>query len=156
MAVLKLKSTEQGDEYRGHPVNDHGKLRLQYFELTATAEAGDAESEIDLCDLPNGRVRVIHLLSRINHSAFGAARTLNIGHREYQNRDNSQEPLIAEDEDAFAAGVNVANAGNGVALGTKTKMDLYSKGGVKVYATVKGGTIPAGATISGYIAYVYE
>lgn len=156
MAVLNLKTTEMGDEYRGHPANDHGKLRVQYFDLPATSEAGDANSTVELCKLPHGKVRVIPALSRINHSAFGASRTLDIGHKAYQNRDNSQEDLTAEDADAFVDGLDVSGAGAGVAFGTGTKFDLYSKGGVTVFATVLGGTIPAGATLSGFIAYSYE
>lgn len=156
MAVLALKSDEQADEYRGHPVNDHGKLRLQYFNLPAVEVAGDANTTIELCDLPNGRVRVVPALSRINASAFGAGRTLDVGHREYQKRDDPSADLEAEDVDAFIDGLDVSGAVTGAAFSTSTKFDMYSKGGVKVFATVLGGTIPVGATISGYIAYTYE
>ena len=39
---------------------------------------------------------------------------------------------------------------------TIMKTDIYSKAGVRVYATVDGGTIPIDAIIEGYIFYVYE
>jgi len=156
MAVLTLNSTEKTDGYRGQPMNDHGKVRFQYFNLDAIAAAGDATSEINLCDLPPGRVRVVPSLCRLNNSAFGAARTLNIGHRTYQKRDNPSETFEVEDDNAFADAVDVAAANNGVAFGNGTKFDLYSKGGVSVFAIVNGGTIPIGATLSGFVAYIYE
>jgi len=36
------------------------------------------------------------------------------------------------------------------------KYDLYSVAGITVTAQVKGGTIPVGAKVSGYLVYVYE
>lgn len=156
MAVEALKTTEQTDPYRGKPVNDHGKLRIQYFNLPATTVAGDANSTIDLCELPFGEIRVIPALSRITHSAFGAGRTLDVGHLEYQKRDDPSADLEAYDQDAFIDGLDVAAAGAGVAFGTGIDFDIYSKSGVTVQAKVLGGTIPVGATVSGFIVYVYE
>jgi len=156
MAVTIQNSTEKTAGYRGKPVNDHGKLRIQYFDLPATTVAGDATSEVNLCKLPFGEIRVIGSLSRISHSAFGAARTLDVGHREYQKRDDPAATLEPEDDNAFISALDVSGAGVGVAFGTSIDFDLYSKGGVNVYATVKGGTIPIGATISGFMVYVHE
>jgi len=76
MAVEAFKSTELGDDYRGSPQNDHTKVRFQYFNLPATTVAGDANTTIDLCDLPPGQIRVIPELSRLLPSAFGASRVL--------------------------------------------------------------------------------
>lgn len=160
MAVLELSSDELDADYRGHPINDHGKIRVQYFNVPAVEVEGDAETTIDLCDLPPGKIRVIPVLSHIKHSAFGAGRTLDIGHRVYQKRDNAEEDEEAENLDAFCDGLDVAAAANGVGLGANlsiaTKYDLYSKGGVRVTAQVKGASIPVGATLSGFIAYVHE
>lgn len=156
MAVLALTTDELADDYRGHPVNDHGKLRIQYFNLPATTVAGDATTTVDLCELPSGKVRILPALSRLNTSAFGASRTLDVGHREYQKRDDPSADLEDEDADAFIDGLDVSSAVTGNAFGTGHKFDLYSKGGVTIFATVLGGTIPVGATISGYIVYVYE
>lgn len=158
MAVLNLTSKQLADDYRARPIEDHGKLRIQFFELTATAAAGDALSTIDLCDLPPGAVRVLPNLSRISASAFGAGRTLTIGHQAYDKRtpdlDNYSEAL---DLDAFTpAALDVSGATNSIPVSTQIKYDLYSTAGVRVTAQVVGGTIPQGATLSGFLVYVYE
>lgn len=165
MAVLALKSTEKTDGYRGVPTNDHGKLRVQYFNVPAVAVAGDANTTLELCTLPPGKVRVIPDLSRIATSAFGAGRTLDVGHRAYQKVDPTYNSTTdeAEDADAFIDGLDVSSAVTGASFGSglsafgyKLKFDLYSKGGVTVFATVLGNTIPVGATVSGFIVYSYE
>lgn len=162
MAVLALTSTELGEDYRGVARNDHGKLRIQYFNIPAVAVAGDANTTLDLCDLPPGSVRVIPDLSRIATSAFGASRTLDVGHRAY-TKVGSPSTDEAEDADAFIDGLDVSSAVTGTAFGSglsafgyKTKFDLHSKSGVRVFATVLGGTIPVNATVTGFIVYSYE
>jgi len=156
MSVLALNSDEMTEGYRGRPINDHGKIRVQYFNVPAVAVAGDIASTIELCELPPGKVRVIPALSKFNNSAWGAARTLDIGHRTYQKRDSASETFEAEDADAFVAAADVSAVGEGRGFDSITKFDLYSKAGVNVFATVAGGTIPVGATLSGFIAYVTE
>ncbi len=156
MTVLALATTEQGADYRGTPVNDHGKLRFQYFNLPATSAEGEANSTIDLCELPPGRVRVIPNLSRLNHSALGSGVTLDIGHTAYESRDSGQADPEAADPDAFADGLDVSAAGSAVPFGSATKFDVYSRGGVLVQAIVLGGVLPAASTLSGFIAYIYE
>lgn len=167
MAVVALKTTEMADAYRGSPLNDHGKLRVQFFDLPAITVAGDASSTVELCRLPPGPVRIIPDLCRLATSAFGSSRTLDVGHRAYEKRDpymaGGSATTEAEDPDAFIDGLDVATAVTGSpfgaglsAFGYKTKFDLYSKSGVTVFATVLGGTIPIGATIRGFIVYVYE
>lgn len=156
MAVQALKSTETTDGYRSNPNHDHGKVRTQFFDVPATTVAGDATSTVDLCNLPPGRVRVIPELSRITNSAFGAARTLSIGHTAYPSRDPAAADPEPANPTAFAAALDVSAANNGVALSNVLKYDIYSKAGVLVQATVNVDTIPVGATLSGFIAYVYE
>lgn len=167
MAVLALTADELADDYRGKTINDHGKLRVQYFNIPAVAVAGDATTTLDLCDLPPGPVRIIPELSRIATSAFGAGRTLDVGHRAYVNRDplmiGAGTEQVAEDADAFIDGLDVSAAVTGTAFGSglsafgyKLSWDLYSKSGVRVFATVLGGTIPVAATVKGFIVYSYE
>lgn len=157
MGVETFTAKQLVEGYRAYPQDKHGKFRMQYFELEATDVAGDANSTVDLALLPPGRVRVVPALSRLNHSAFGAGRTLDIGHRAYDTRDSGlPADQVAADPDAFADGLDVENAGVGVAFGAVTKFDLWSKAGVPVFATVLGDTIPLGATLSGFIAYLYE
>ena len=154
MAVLKLKSLEQADDYRGKPQNDHSKVRLQYFKLAPVTEAGDANTTLELCTLPPGAVRIIPEMSRLQKSAWGAARVLKIGHKEYIKGDSGTTAEPADD-DAFAVNLDMAAAGF-LKFGDALGYDVYSKDGVVVEATVTGGTIPIGATLFGYIAYTYE
>lgn len=157
MSVDALKTTEQADDYRGYPVNDHGKLRYQFFDMPAVAVASDIDSTIDLCKLPPGRVRVLPHLSRISHSAWGAARTLIVGHTAYASRDPGAADAEAANDDAFTpAALDMATASDSVPLSAVLKYDIYSKAGVLVQAKVAGGTIPIGGTLSGCIAYIYE
>ncbi len=157
MAVLALVTTQAADDYRARPFEQHGKLRIASFDLPAVAVAGDINTTIELCDLPPGAVRILPRLSHLETSAWGAARTLDIGHRAYQTKDyaNSSTPTEAENGTALLAAKDVSAANTG-SLGVAAKYDVYSKAGVRVFATVKGGTIPVGATLRGYLIYVYE
>lgn len=159
MAVEAFKVTELGDEYRGSPQNDHSKVRFQYFNLPATTVAGDANTTIDLADMPPGPVRVIPELSRIQCSAFGASRVLAVGHRAYQKRDaymnSSGVTDEAESANAFGSAIDVSAAAT-VKVGAAVGYDVFSKAGFRVFTTVTGGTIPLGATLKGFIAYTYE
>lgn len=158
MAVLALKTTQLGDDYRKRPTEDHGKLRIQAFSLPAVAVAGDANSTIDLCELPPGAVRILPSLSRLYTTAFGAGRTLDVGFRAYTKKDDGTQEV--EDLDALIDGLDVSGAVNAAPFGTNLatlwKYDVYSKAGVVVTAQVLGGTIPVNATMNGYIVYVYE
>lgn len=161
MAVLTLTSTEMDGTTRKRPFDEHGKLRFNRFALPAVAVAGDALTTIDLCKLPPGAVRILPWLSRIEVSAFGSSRVLDVGHRAYSKRpagtDTAANEIEAEDDDAFIADLDVSSA---VALSawsaTVEKFDIYSRDGVTIFAKVAGGTIPVGATILGYVAYLYE
>jgi hypothetical protein len=73
------------------------------------------------------------------------------------DRPNGERTSAADDDpDAFADGLDVATAADGTPFGTALKFDMYSLDEPLVYATVLGGTMPIGATIEGYIAYLYE
>ena len=155
MAVEKFTAKQLADDYRARTLDDHGKWRIQFFEVEATTVAGDALSTIDLCELPPGAVRVLLNQSYIECSAFGAARTLDVGHRAYQPRGPG-ETAEAEDLDAFAQLLDVATAAVRQFDTSPIKFDVYSRTGVTVAAQVKGGTIPVGATLKGYVTYIYE
>ena len=157
MAVLALKSIQETPGVRKRPIDDHGKLRFEYFELAPVAVAGDANTTIDLCELPPGAVRILPFMSRIKTSAFGASRTLDIGHRAYAKADyvngGSDEP---ENEVAFVTAKDVSAQVANDAWSTVLKYDVFSKAGVMIFAKVEGGTIPVAATLSGLVAYIYE
>lgn len=157
MSVLALKTTEMTDGARNYPIQNHGKLRYQFFDLPAIAAAGDVATTIDLCKLPPGRVRVLPHLSRITNSAWGAARTLIVGHTAYAAKDpTTGDPEPANDDAFTPTPLDMATASDSIAMANLLKYDVYSKAGVLVQATVGGDTIPIGATLSGCIAYLYE
>lgn len=157
MAVLANISTQMTPDVRLRPLDQHGKIRIDFFDVPAanTPVIGDANTTFELCILPPGAVRVLPNMSRVSMSAQGAARTLSIGHRSYAKRppDNANE---AENDSAFVNAMDVSGAVSAAAFSTVLKYDLYSLAGVTVFARVKGGTTPVGTTLSGYIAYVYE
>lgn len=160
MAVTNQKSDQLANAdkvpaVRNLPQDVSGKLRIGRFTFTQSG-AGDANSTVALAKLPPGRVRVIAALSRIANSAFGAARTLDIGHQAYTGFDGQQ---VSADEDAIDAAQDVSGAGNYSPTGTLGDDETIlfeSQDGVVLEAKVKGGTIPNGATLKGYFLYVTE
>ncbi len=157
-AIETYLSTQETPGNRNYPIDDHGKLRIQYFSVPAAnlTAVGDADSTALLCKLPPGRVRVFPWLCRVSGLAFGASRTLDIGHLAYQTRDDSGAALEAANYEAFLANLDVSGAVNAVAFSTVMKYDLYSKTEVQIAARIQGGTWPQTAAISGVIAYAYE
>lgn len=157
MAVETYLSRQLIGDMRKRPIDDHGKIRVQYFTVGPLTVAGDANSVFELCDLPPGAVRILPAMSAVQCSAFGAARVLDIGHRAYAKRATGvaadAEP---EDLDAFAVGLDIAAAGVDIYNPSDLKFDVYSQAGVRVVAQVRGGTAPIGATLEGYLVYVYE
>lgn len=135
-----------------------GKLRARYFKHTQGAAAGDINSTAELVRLPAGKVRIIGHLSRIEFSAFGAARTLDVGNRAYTKQDGTTQ---AESAAFYASAVDVAAAGNLIlneaqAAGTHANLLVESKTGFDIFAKVAGGTWPAGAVTEGTIVYVLD
>ena len=133
----------------------HGRLRLAYFDFTQSG-VGDANSIAVLTELPAGRVRVLRHLSSIATSAFGAGRTLDIGHNGYTAFDGT---AVAAAEDQLVDGRDVAAAASAApaaAAGADPTVLYNSRDGVEIRAKVLGGTIPAGATIKGVLVYVMD
>lgn len=159
MAVLALTSIQKDGVTRKRPFDKHGKMRFDYFEIVPVVTLGDIGTTIDLCDLPPGAVRVLPWESRVKTSAWGASRTLSIGHRAYQKIDPTSTTTTdeAENASAFVSALDVSSAVNNVAWSATTqKYDMFSKAGITIFATVAGGTIPVAATLSGFVAYIYE
>jgi len=137
------------------PVNpiDHATLKYLFFEFTQGAAAGDAGSTAALVKLPPGEVRVFNDLSRIYSSAMGSGRTMDIGHEAYTEQDGD---AVAADPDDLDANVDVSAAvafNIGGTVGTHETKVFNSRDGVILTAQVNDGTMPAAATISGYIVY---
>ncbi|WP_414464361.1 hypothetical protein [Hyphomicrobium sp. DY-1] len=161
MAVTNQLSTQKANAAASpkvmNPAGDEGgKLRIARFNFVQ-AGAGDATSTVDLVDLPRGRVNIVTALSKVAWSAFGSARTLDIGLRAYTKIDNSvnaEAPAELDDD------IDVSSAGTaapGSDLSSKDKIrTVTSQQGVTVFASVAGGTIPDGATLDGYIVYTTD
>lgn len=164
-------ATQQSDQrqpdYRKYPIDDHGKLRFQYFSvgiLTPITVAYAANDQVELFKLPPGRKRILPWLSRLQWTAFGAGRAIDIGHRAFMARPPADADPTAENGDAFIDGFDVAAAqatpfewftpedGNASSM----KYDLYSIDEMVVFMTILGGTMPIGAKLSGFCAYIYE
>lgn len=161
MAILNFFSDEMapdssGNPFRGRPTNDHGKLRIQFFTVSPIAAQADITSQIDLCTLPPGKVRVLEGLSRLTNSAFGAGATLSLGLRAYNSRDDQTGIVNTEDGVALANALPVAAANAGQAFNIAVEDHFYSKAGIGVFATIGGAAMPVAASISGYIVYVYD
>lgn len=135
----------------------HGRMRIARFSFTQGAAAGDAGSTARLVRLPKGKVRVFLILSRVAHSALGAGRTLDLGWEAYHADDGSGQ--VAADPNGLDDGVDVAGAGAFTPAGTigadETRL-FASLDGVVITAQVNDGTIPAGATLDGYLVYVMD
>lgn len=159
MATVLSDQLKEG--YRKRPIEDHGKLRFQAFHYKNETGGTLADgTEIDLCDLPPGAVRIIPYLSRYKTVvAGGASRVLDIGLRAYASKYNpNPQDLQAEDDDALVADKDISSAVAATVFDAANDLfvDIYSRAGVRVFATIDGGTIPANLEIEGSIAYLYE
>lgn len=138
------------------PADIGGRLRFKYFTFTQGAAAGDANSTADLVELPSGRVRIFAGLSRVSHSAFGSSRTLDIGLAAYTQPDGN---AVNADEDALHSAADVENAGGFAPIdetGNDQTVVYHADAPVIVRAKCEGGTLPAGATLEGFIVYAHE
>ncbi len=135
---------------------DYGKLRTKAFDFTQSG-AGDIGSTVDLIKLPPGKVKILFNLSHWAFSAFGAARTLDIGYAAYKDATGT---TVAASANAFDDDVDVSAALSNVVLGsdvTGLKVATFTTlEGLTIFATVAGGTIPANATLNGYFTFVVE
>lgn len=165
MAVTAEKSDQVTNMEASPPVRLNtnelgGRLRIARFSFTQGAAAGDATSTMDLIKLPVGKtVTVLKSMSRIVCSAFGAARVLDIGHTGYTNLDGT---VVAAAADVLMDGQDVSAAAlvrMGLGTNAFTADDSFTfnaRSKPVIQAVVAGGTIPAAATINGYIVYVED
>ena len=161
MAVTQEQSDQITNQVAVPPVmanaNEiHGKFRILYFNFTQGAAAGDAGSLAELVKIPAGSVRVILPLSRIAFSAMGASRTMDLGWLAYTDLNND---AVAADPNGLDDGVDVSSAGSVNPSGTVGGAETYlfeSNGGLTLTAQINDGTIPAAATLDGYIVYIQD
>jgi hypothetical protein len=137
-------------------LNDNTKSRahllLERFEFTQGAAAGDANSTIRVCKLP-ARARYLSAYSWIRFSAFGASRVLSLGWEAYRNPKDPANPFTL-DVDGLGSALDVSSAGTALMSAlTNAVDDKEFVDDVVLAFQCTGGTIPAGATVSGQIAY---
>jgi hypothetical protein len=164
MAVTTQQSTQTANAAAGvygtsflNPAEDSAKVRVKRFDFTQSG-VGDIGSTIDLVRLPPGKLRLLGDLSICAVSALGSSRTLAIGWTAYTGSDGvavnaSAAGLNAATSVASAAVLQVGTAA--VLGGDQTKL-FDSAGGVLIQAVLAGGTIPDGATITGYVAFAKD
>ncbi len=164
MAVTTEKSTQETartasppTKMAGHEYN--GQMRIFRFDFTQGAAAGDANSLANLVTLPPGRYRLLKRLCIINCSAFGAARTLDIGFLAHTKQDGT---AVSASIDTIADGLDVsalatlACGGAANALTADPDILFDSKEGVTIQAKCLGDTLPAAATLKGEFVVVPE
>lgn len=160
MAVTTEKSTQCANIDARTLVNvdeNCSKVRIKRFSFTQGAAAGDATSTATLVYLPAGRIRVLADQSRLTWSAFGASRVLDVGYAAYtaEAGTTTSAAPAAFDDDIDVSTAGTANLGSDITSADKTQY-FASRNGIVVKAVVAGGTIPVGATLSGYILYSVE
>lgn len=160
MAIVDVKSTQYGNRDANPPVPNNpedvgGKLRLYRFDFNQGSVAGDAASRQSLCRIAPGRGYIVPILSRSKWSAFGASRLLDIGVGTYTKPDGTvvaaTADTIDDGRDVNAAGVAFLGAGTN---GVTDAISYNAQNEIVISSTVAGGTIPASATLNGWIAAI--
>lgn len=160
MAVTTEGSVEYGYETSTPPTIQeanvsYGKLRALKFTFTQGGSAGDANSYARLRKLPPGKITIMTGLSYVEHSAFGSDRTLDVGYEAYTAPDGT---AVVADEDALHSAQAVASAGNFNPTDEVAgrMLTLNSRDGIVISAKCEGGTLPAAATLKGYLVVLVE
>lgn len=158
MAVTTEKSIQVSNATATPPVKDPaynagGDVKVMYFTFKQGSAAGDVNSTADLLNMPPGKYRILLDQSNVTTSAFGASRTLDVGYSAYTNYDGT---AVAAKEDAFVSAADVSTATTtalsvALAAGANRTYLVDSKEGFILRAKCEGGTLPAGATITGYV-----
>jgi len=133
-------------------VRDYSDLKIAYFSYTHSAGAGDGE--VDLVQLPAGRVRIFPDLCRIVSTQFASNADLHLGYRAYTDEAGT---AVAEDDNAFLdngdAGGGAIDAAWTLPAGGSAVYD--TQGGLRVFAKIDTGNIEDTDTIDGWVAYVH-
>jgi hypothetical protein len=161
MAVTTQKSTECTN-YDANTFMDglgRGRGKIRFLPVTFAQDGnGDANSLVDLAQLPGGKVVLLGDLCSLDVAGLGTGTTMDIGWTAYTN---SQGVAVAADIDGLDDGLDVSAAST-VKLGTNDaicdgagRKEFDSNGaGVRIQAKILGAGIPDTSTIEGFIAYV--
>lgn len=151
MAVTTEYSDVATGQRTGSPAVDSdlfsGRIVQVTFAFTQGPAAGDALSLAVLCRTPTGRARFLSLHSWMRHSALGVARLLSLGWLAYVDERGVQQ---AQNLTGITSALDVAAIGvKHVGLTTTPGQSFLFETPRWLVAQVTGGTIPAGATLSG-------
>jgi len=120
------------------------------FEYTA-GSALAANDYINMVKLPGGHVWVLTEASWIATTGFGSGRTIDVGHDAYVDGETLAD--VAADDDALKDGLNAQNAATwNLDAANDVKRAYKSRDGVTLRARILGNTMPANATLKGYVA----
>lgn len=172
MAVTTENSVELTSQLAHPPVvmesnYIYGKIRVYLVNFTQGAAAGDIASFQRLIRLPAGKVRVLGACSWLKNSAYTATAVIDVGWEAYRDPKGI---VVVADPDGLTVGRlatastiwnlvvdddDVAGAAGAGLLDNLTKL-FESSSGVVIAATNRVATIPAGATLKGYITVAVE
>lgn len=140
-------------EFQRNPRNlSKAETRIERFTCVQGSAAGDAPSTFRVCKLP-AYARYLAPESRVRFSAYGAARVLSFGWEAH--RDAQTGAAIDADLTGLGTGLDVSAAGVATLDSlTSAVDDKEFQGEVVLVARCTGGTLPAGATLTGQIAYL--
>lgn len=154
MAITAVKSSQYANQVADPIVkgslSDVGRMVSYAFEVAQGAAAGDDGSTVELIKLPAGKIKIMGV--QLRRTALGASRVAKGGYKAYTQPDGTA--VVADDDAVIAAGQDFSGAGNAyyqsLPLG-KAGLDLETRDGVVINATITGGTIPANATFEGWV-----
>ncbi len=153
-AEKSLQATAAATGVVVESVSGKGELTPFYFSFTQSAAIGDINSTADLIVLPPGKWRYVADLSKVFFSAFGAARTLDIGFGAYTQPDGT---VVAANQAAIDLSKDVAAAGSyapGGVLTADGTLLINSKTPVTIYGVCKVATLQAGSTLKGILMFL--
>ncbi len=163
MTVTNQKSTQITNREAG-TINESvtgtgGRMWYFYFDC-AQAALGCANSTFEFVVLPPGKWRYISWLSRVATTAFGTARTLDVGVGAYTNPDGTAVSAAAS---AIHSAKDVSAAANW-APGQSDELDdaagddgtylINSKTSVTITGICKAGTATTSARVKGMLAFL--
>lgn len=129
-------------------------LKARRFSYTHAAGAGTGE--INLVNLPAGRITIFPDLCRIIASTFVTGADLHLGHRVYTEPDGD---TVVEDDNAFADNLDAGPGGGGIdvawplpAIGF-AEFNVGDSRGFRIYAMVDTANIEDADTINGHVVW---
>lgn len=140
------------------PIDQHGRVRIAFFDWANGLVAGDAGGVISIVKLPAGRVRLLGRLSSIYHNMTTGGNTIDIGWAAYTGLDGVD---VDADPDGLDDGIDVETAGTiniGTVAAVLAECGTYlfeSQEGV-VLTVTSVGIVAASDVLQGHIAYVLD